>query len=415
MMYSNCRRFGFPNKKALDDGLTGTDCRGEEHEINVVWSLTSGKRQVTMDGKDVHYSSSRQGILDFSFTTRGNHVIKVICHAAPPLSATPGFRQYELLVDGQSFFIMPKMYELGVKASNSRTRVPGYTGANNYNYSNPTSPISMGSGMASTSQGRSHASNNYAQPSNREQEDAELQRAIQASIEESRRHLEQKGGDDRTNYTTPQGRADLLDFTAPPSAGTAPYGQPSGDARSVGSTPSYYSAPATYNQHPPAYNTAAPYQSPPAYQSPPPQQAAQGALVPSHGPPGYYNAPPPASNHFATPPPVPPAQAHAPAFASAPAPAPMYAPAPAHAYAPAPVYAPAPAPAYQTQGRLSTPNQPRNDVFGLNSPPEDDPFVPKAPPAPSYQDFATTVRYFQRAFDQFLFFSFSNPLISFRS
>mmetsp|Transcript_80181 Transcript_80181/g.120511 ORF Transcript_80181/g.120511 Transcript_80181/m.120511 type:complete len:620 (+) Transcript_80181:131-1990(+) len=378
-------RFGFPNKKALDDGLTGTDCRGEEHEINVVWSLTSGKRQVTMDGKDVHYSSSRQGILDFSFTTRGNHVIKVICHAAPPMSATPGFRQYELLVDGQSFFTMPKMYELGVKASNPYTRVPGYTGANNY--SNPTSPISMGSGMASGSQGRSYVPNDYSQPTSRQEEEAELQRAIQASIEESRRHLEQKGGDDGgTAYTAPQENADLLDFGAAPSAGTAPYGQSNGDARSVAS---YYSAPTTYNPQPPAYNGGA------QYQSPPPQQVAPGALVPSHGPPGYYNATPPPSNQFATPPPVPTAQAPAPAFASAPAPAPMYAAAPAPVYAPA--YAPAPAPAYasapayQPQGLLSTPNQPSNDVFGLNSPPEDDPFVPKAPPQPTYQDFASTI------------------------
>ena len=386
MLLAPFRRFGFPNKKALDDGLTGTDCRGEEHEVNVVWSLTSGKRHVTMDSKEVHYSTSRQGILDFSFTTKGNHVIKIICHAAPPLSATPGFRQYDLLIDGQSFFTMPKMYELGVRGDSKYNRVPGYTGANNY--SNPTSPITLGSGT------RSYPSNEYASaaPHNRAEEEADLRRAIEASIQESRAHLG-KGGDDRSHYTAPppQGgggnTADLLDFGGG-GAVTNPTPSPH-DARSVSS---YYTAPTTYNQHPP---------SAPAYQSPPPQQvAAPGALVPSHGPAGYYSAPPPpqAANSFATPPPVPPAPAPTPSFASPPSQEPMYSPAygqppAAPAYQPqaAPAYQPQPpAPAY-AQNLMNTPPPQSNDVFGLNSPPGDDPFAPKAPPPPSYTDLATSV------------------------
>eukprot|EP00429_Kryptoperidinium_foliaceum_P028964 CAMPEP_0176140826 /NCGR_PEP_ID=MMETSP0120_2-20121206/71598_1 /TAXON_ID=160619 /ORGANISM="Kryptoperidinium foliaceum, Strain CCMP 1326" /LENGTH=108 /DNA_ID=CAMNT_0017476929 /DNA_START=122 /DNA_END=444 /DNA_ORIENTATION=- len=79
-------RFGFPNKAALDAGKTGPECRGEEHDVTVVWSITSGKRQIMMDTREIHYSSSRAGILDFSWTTKGNHVVKVVCHAAPPLS-----------------------------------------------------------------------------------------------------------------------------------------------------------------------------------------------------------------------------------------------------------------------------------------------------------------------------------------
>lgn len=37
-------RFGFPNQDALSNGKTGIDCRGEEHEVSVVWSVTSGKK-----------------------------------------------------------------------------------------------------------------------------------------------------------------------------------------------------------------------------------------------------------------------------------------------------------------------------------------------------------------------------------
>jgi hypothetical protein len=104
-----CRRFGFSNKEALENGETGTSCRGEEHDVTIVWSVTSGKRLILADGREVHYSTNRASLLEYSWTMRGNHVLKVIAHAAPQLSATPGFRQYDLHIDGQSFFNMPKV------------------------------------------------------------------------------------------------------------------------------------------------------------------------------------------------------------------------------------------------------------------------------------------------------------------
>jgi hypothetical protein len=355
-----------------------------------------------MDGKEIHYSSSRAGLLDFSWTTRGNHVIKVICHAAPPLSATPGFRQYDLLIDGQSFFTMPKVYELGIKGPiPSHARVPGYpTGS-----SNPISPISMGSG--NQSQGRSLDHNaGISPPSTRDQEDYDLKRAIQASIEESRRHLETRKADDNTSsYSTPQanaGTANLLDFDAPTHSPA--------DARSVSSMPSYYSAP-------PSYNQGVQTPSPAHYQSPPP--ANPGALVPAQAPPGYYGAPPPGYHGasppyygapppttqaygvappntpvYASPPPTTPAYGAppptTPSYASPPPTPPAYASPPHH---PAPTqgysrYAPAPA---TGPGLLNTPNQQPTDIFGLGSPPEHDPFAPKPLPPPSRQDFANAV------------------------
>ena len=85
------RRWGFASNEALSQGQTGIACRGEEHDVTMVWSLTSGKRQITVDGQEVHYSSTRAGIVDFSWTMRGNHILKVVAHANPPLSATPNF------------------------------------------------------------------------------------------------------------------------------------------------------------------------------------------------------------------------------------------------------------------------------------------------------------------------------------
>jgi hypothetical protein len=136
-------RFGFSNAEAITQGLTGVNCRGEEHEISVVWSLTSGKRLVTADGKEVHFSHGKRTDTKFetSWTMLGGHTLKVINHATPPLLLTPDFRQFDLLLDGCSFFDMPKIFELGTPKANklamARVRQSPGTGYNNYSV--PTS------------------------------------------------------------------------------------------------------------------------------------------------------------------------------------------------------------------------------------------------------------------------------------
>jgi hypothetical protein len=112
--FSNHRRFGFANAEALAAGQTGTACRGEEHDITLVWSLTSGKRLVLADGQEVHFSNSRSNIFDYTWTMKGHQVLKVVAHSAPPLTPTPGFRQYDFFVNGQSFFSFPKLFRLGL-------------------------------------------------------------------------------------------------------------------------------------------------------------------------------------------------------------------------------------------------------------------------------------------------------------
>jgi hypothetical protein len=162
-------RFGFANPDALAAGETGTACRGEEHDVTMVWSVTSGKRLILADGQEVHYSNSRSAVIDFSWTMRGNHVLKVIAHATAPMSADPGFRQYDFFVDGRSFFTFPKVYRLGL--SGTRTVSPRAE--------------SQRSTMAETSGRRK--SNSIAAvetPHNRDEEDAYLAEAIKASLED---------------------------------------------------------------------------------------------------------------------------------------------------------------------------------------------------------------------------------------
>lgn len=112
-------RFGFSNAEALAEGATGTHCRGEEHEVTLTWSLTSGKRIVMADGVEVHYSKGQRAETKFetSWTMNGQHTIKLIAHAAQPLRPIPGFRQFDLHLDGLSYFDMPKIYELGIKTN----------------------------------------------------------------------------------------------------------------------------------------------------------------------------------------------------------------------------------------------------------------------------------------------------------
>lgn len=121
-------RFGFANPDALSAGETGTACRGEEHDVTLVWSVTSGKRLILADGQEVHYSNSRSAVIDFSWTMRGNHVLKVVAHATAPMSAEPGFRQYDFFVDGRSFFSFPKVYRLGLTGSKTMSPDNGVRG-----------------------------------------------------------------------------------------------------------------------------------------------------------------------------------------------------------------------------------------------------------------------------------------------
>jgi len=337
-------RFGYANTQALAAGRNGTDCRGEEHDVTIVWSITSGKRVITMDGKEVHYSTNRASLLEFSWQTKGNHVIKVLCHAAPPMTAQPGFKQYDLSIDGQSFFTMPKVFQLGVNGAVSEAMPGAYR-----------------SNYASSNTGFSSQNMKNDAPVTREQEEADLRRAIQESISESKEHLGQ-------STASPNG-SDLLGFAAPPAAAAPP---PS-DTRSVAS---YYSAPTTYGN---SFTSPPPPAYPPA-PAPAAPSAAAGAIVPAVAPPGYYQAPPP-----------PAAAPAAPTYAPSPVP-PSYA-------APAPIPPAYTSPPPPQQASFSSPPPvppaphptPAGDVFGIHSANVQDPFAPKPPPPVTHETLANAI------------------------
>ena len=126
-------------KEGCDEGRVsgkklGVDCRGREHEIVLVWSLVSGKAHIYVDNKELFRHTPPSDEIFNPFTAQfhhgfnlpnskynGHHRIDIRCYARTPLGAKNmavdnmggRFHQYDLTVDGLSYFSMPAVYELG--------------------------------------------------------------------------------------------------------------------------------------------------------------------------------------------------------------------------------------------------------------------------------------------------------------
>ncbi|KAL3799254.1 hypothetical protein HJC23_012979 [Cyclotella cryptica] len=124
-------RFGFANSKALVQGKAGVDCRGVEHDVVVTWSITGGKRSISVDGREIHFEAGKRGqsntnpsrradILEAAWQMPEEHVCQLICYAYKPAMGSPEkrnkkWRQYNLTIDGRSFFELPQIFDLGLK------------------------------------------------------------------------------------------------------------------------------------------------------------------------------------------------------------------------------------------------------------------------------------------------------------
>jgi len=359
-------RFGFANPDAIAAGETGTACRGEEHDVTLVWSITSGKRLILADGQEVHYSNSRSAVLDFSWTMRGNHVLKVVAHATAPMSAEPGFRQYDFFVDGRSFFSFPKVYRLGL--TGSKTMSP--TGS---------SRMAESSGRRKTQGGSGGNIAALEAPHNPDEEEAYLREAIKASLETEAKRKEDDGKGSSAPKISAEATDLLIDFMGDFDAGNAAPA-PAGNE--------LVAAPAQMNQWAmapppapaPAENGWALPPSQPAAAMPPPPQQHQSYDAPSSNP---FAPPPtpqqlqpqgPVGNFMASPPPPQPAAGDpfaAPSFAQPPAAAPApFSPQPPAAPVASPFSPQPPAPTPGTPAAPSasaTSNGSGNVVLSMNS------------------------------------------------
>ena len=110
-------KFGFANRDALSEGLTGASCRGSEHEVVLVISLASGKRHVLLDGREVHFSQGEKMMnrgFDFPFSIRIPGVGAVQARLCTDSQA--GTNPYNFFINGMSYFHFSKIYELGTPA-----------------------------------------------------------------------------------------------------------------------------------------------------------------------------------------------------------------------------------------------------------------------------------------------------------
>jgi hypothetical protein len=108
------RRWGVASKDALDSSCKGAECRGEEHEIVFVWSVTSGKRIVLMDGEKIHSSTGKRSESKFVWTC-DDYGICIIAYAAPPIIPKSSWKQFDLLFSNKSFEALPHIFQLGHK------------------------------------------------------------------------------------------------------------------------------------------------------------------------------------------------------------------------------------------------------------------------------------------------------------
>mmetsp|Transcript_65849 Transcript_65849/g.77368 ORF Transcript_65849/g.77368 Transcript_65849/m.77368 type:complete len:462 (+) Transcript_65849:286-1671(+) len=101
---------------------SGSECRGKEHEVKLLWSTASGKRHVLLDNsRTIHYSTAPGHLhletkFEHSFSI-GQHTIRIVArlymNGGGMHKEDGGARKFDLLIDGQSVFDMLHIYELG--------------------------------------------------------------------------------------------------------------------------------------------------------------------------------------------------------------------------------------------------------------------------------------------------------------
>lgn len=181
-------RFGFAHPQALSQGKAGVDCRGQEHDLRITWSITGGKRQICIDGREIQYtagkranSERRADIMEAAWKM-SDHVFELKCYAYAPKAGSPEkrnpkWKQYSLTIDGRSFFELPEIFDLGLKGLGTERLPSTISGGSEWDQ---TSAISSKTGVPSSS-----ISSQYTDQSS-------VKDSIQSRIEEQRRLMNRK-------------------------------------------------------------------------------------------------------------------------------------------------------------------------------------------------------------------------------
>lgn len=81
---------------------------------------------IMSNGQQLHVSMSKTKAIEHTWYDKNGTSLRLIAHSTQPMSNVSGVRQYELLINGKSFFNLPKVYEIGLKGSSAQDRrTPG--------------------------------------------------------------------------------------------------------------------------------------------------------------------------------------------------------------------------------------------------------------------------------------------------
>ena len=197
----------------------------------------------------------------FSWPLRKNVVIEMVAHAAPCSTkgnAPANWKQFDLFINGMSYFHFPKIFELGIVPFRGLQAHPSPYGRN--------SPRSMVGGQG-------YGGGNFGRPSYNAPPPGDFA-AAPAPYAAPR---------DQTPPSPPQ-EADLLDFGAPepvPATVQQPQAQPQQQMHGAAPAPDFAMAPAA----PPATQASPVAAVPPPYEQQPPAFAASPAPVPHYAEP----------------------------------------------------------------------------------------------------------------------------------
>ena len=95
----------------LREGKENGDCRGEEHEVELLWSVQSGKKRIFWNGTNISHFFRENQLLEqvhFSWETRSGETFEIVAFEKPRADGP----QYDLLIDGKSFFSLPLSTQL---------------------------------------------------------------------------------------------------------------------------------------------------------------------------------------------------------------------------------------------------------------------------------------------------------------
>lgn len=81
------------------------------------------------NGHQIYIGVNKSKVFEHIWHDKNGTQLRAIAYSTAPLSNESGSRQYDLFINGKSFFTLPKVYEIGLRgASDYAGRVPGVIG-----------------------------------------------------------------------------------------------------------------------------------------------------------------------------------------------------------------------------------------------------------------------------------------------